>query len=102
MNHVWSVAGKDSRADVSSTFLQPFLSYTTKKAWTITLNTESTYDWNAETWNIPIHFTVAKLVRFGKQPVSIGGALRCWANSASGGQQWCGFRMIVTPLFPKG
>jgi hypothetical protein len=99
-NHVWSVAGKESRSDVSSTFLQPFLSYTTKTAWTITLNTESTYDWTAEAWSVPIHLQASKLVKFGKQPISIGGGLRCWATSPAGGPHWCGFRIIFTPLFP--
>jgi hypothetical protein len=47
-NHIWSVAGSDSRPDISSTFLQPFLAYTTPDAWTYTLNLESTYDWKAE------------------------------------------------------
>jgi hypothetical protein len=47
-NHFWSFAGDDDRADVSSTFLQPFLSYTTPHAWTFALNTESTYDWESE------------------------------------------------------
>lgn len=101
LNHIWSVAGKDSRADVNSTFLQPFLSYTTRTAWTFTLNTESTYDWMGEQWAVPIHFQVAKLVRFGKQPVSFGVALRCWATSPAGGPEGCGPRVIVTPLFPK-
>lgn len=100
-NHVWSVAGKESRANVSSTLVQPFLSYTTKTAWTFTLNTESTYDWRGKSWNVPIHLQAAKLVKFGKQPISVGGALRCWAASAPGGPHWCGFRVIFTPLFPK-
>ena len=100
-NHIWSVAGKDSRADVSSTFLQPFLSYTTKSAWTFTVNTESTYDWEGRSWNVPIHLQATKLVKFGKRPVSVGGGLRCWAASAPGGPHWCGFRVIFTPLFPK-
>ena len=39
-NHIWSVAGSGSRPDVSTTFLQPFLSYTTPDAWTFTLQTE--------------------------------------------------------------
>jgi hypothetical protein len=29
-NHLWSFAGTHSRADVNATFLQPFISYTTK------------------------------------------------------------------------
>ena len=36
-NHIWSVAGGDSRADVNNTFLQPFVSYTTPTAWTYSL-----------------------------------------------------------------
>ena len=101
LNHIWSVAGKDSRPDVNSTFLQPFLSYTTRTAWTFTLNTESTYDWTAEQWSVPINFQVAKLVRFGKQPVSFGAGPRYWANSPSGGPEGWGLRFAVTLLFPK-
>jgi hypothetical protein len=100
-NHIWSVAGKESRADFSTTFLQPFVAYTTKTAWTFTINTESTYDWTGESWAVPIHVQVTKLVRVGMQPISVGGALRCWATSAPGGPQWCGFRLVFTPLFPK-
>jgi hypothetical protein len=100
-NHVWSVAGDDSRADVNSTFLQPFLAYNTKDAWTYNVNTEASYDWTGNHWSIPIHVTVTKLVKFGKQPVSFGGAMRCWVTSPRGGPQHCGFRIIVTPLFPR-
>lgn len=42
-NHIWSVAGNSDRPDISSTFLQPFISYTTPDAWTFSLNTENTY-----------------------------------------------------------
>src|SRR5438093_483773 len=40
-NHVWSFAGNDERQDISSTFMQPFLSYTTKSYTTFGVNTES-------------------------------------------------------------
>ena len=100
VNHTWSVFGKDSRAAVNSTFLQPFLAYTTKNAWTFTFNTESAYDWTGDTWNVPIHFQVSKLVKMGKQPVSVGIASRCWAASGPGGPQGCGFRLVFVPLFP--
>jgi len=101
-NHIWSVAGPSDRANVSSTFIQPFISYTTKTAWTFSINSESSYDWNAGHWSVPIHPGISKLVRFGKQPVSFAAALRCWATSPSGGPQGCGFRLAVTLLFPKG
>jgi hypothetical protein len=99
-NHIWSVAGDDDRADVNSTFIQPFLSYTTRTAWTFTLNTESTYDWNGHQWSVPIVFNVAKLVRLGKQPVSVGAGLKCWATTPAGGPQGCGARFTFTPLYP--
>jgi len=67
-NHIWSFAGDSDRSHVSNTFLQPFLAYTTKDAWTFSVNTESTYDWNATQWSVPTNASVAKLVRFGKQP----------------------------------
>ena len=100
LNHIWSVAGDDFRAEVNNTFIQPFMAYNTKSAWTFGLNAESSYNWTGEQWSVPIHITVSKLLKFGKQPVSLGGALRCWATSPSGGPQGCGFRLIGTLLFP--
>ena len=84
-NHIWSFAGDDDRADVNSTFLQPFVSYTTKDAWTFALNTESTYNWEAEDWSVPINFLVTKLIRIDKQPVSLGAGVRYWAASPDTG-----------------
>jgi hypothetical protein len=48
-----------------------------------------------------IHFTVTKLIKVGQRPISIGGALWCWAASPAGDPENCGLRIIVTPLFPK-
>lgn len=100
-NHIWSVAGSDNRPDISSTFLQPFLSYTTPTAWTYTLNTESTYDWKNEQWAVPLNAMVSKLVKFGDQRVSLGGGVRYWADGPDGGPHDWGFRLVVTFLFPK-
>jgi len=101
-NHIWSVAGDGNRADISNTFLQPFLSYTTPDAWTFTLNTESSYDWKAEDWAVPVNFQVSKLTRIGKQPVSLGAGLRYWAESSPNSPEGWGVRVILTFLYPKG
>ncbi len=100
-NHLWSFAGDEDRADVNSTFLQPFLSYTTKDAWTFGVNTESSYDWEAEAWSVPVNFTVGKLLKLGCQPVSITGGVRYWAESPDGGPEGLGFRFVFTILLPK-
>ncbi|MFG6081063.1 transporter [Paracoccus litorisediminis] len=102
-NHLWSVAGEDDRNDISSTFLQPFMAYTTPTAWTFSLNTESTYDWKAEEWSVPINMQIAKLMQFGAQPVSLQVGARYWADTPENGPKddW-GARASVTWLFPKG
>ena len=100
-NHVWSFAGDDDRADVNATFLQPFLTYTTPTQWTFALNTESTYDWEAGQWSVPVNANASKLMRFGKQLVSLGGGLRYWADSPDSGAESLGLRMTVTLLFPR-
>jgi hypothetical protein len=100
-NHLWSVAGDSDRQDISTTFLQPFMSYTTAKAVTFGLNTESTYNWKTEDWSIPVNLSVSRLLRFGKQPLSIGGGLRYWLETPPGGPQGWGFRVVVTLLYPK-
>lgn len=101
VNHIWSFAGDDNRSDVNSTFLQPFLTYTTKDAWTFALNTETSYDWNSNQWSVPINASVSKLVTFGKQPVSFQLGARYWATAPDNGPEGLGARASVTFLFPK-
>src|SRR5262245_18963260 len=79
-NHIWSFSGHDDRAEVNSTFLQPFFAHTTPSAWTYTLNSESTYDWRADDWTIPINAIVSKVEHFGKLPVSLGVGARWWLD----------------------
>lgn len=100
-NHIWSFAGDEDRPDVSNTFLQPFISYTTHDAWTFSLNTESTYDWKSEEWSVPINFQVSKLVKFGAQPVSLSAGARYWATAPENGPEGWGVRVGMTFLFPK-
>jgi hypothetical protein len=99
-NHIWSIAGKSDRADVSATFVQPFLSYTTKGATTFTIQTETTYDWQGDNWLVPIAGAVSQLVVIGKQPISIGGGVKYWVASPTGGPEW-GLRLNVALLFPR-
>ena len=101
VNHIWSFAGDDDRADVSATFVQPFLSYTTPTAWSFALNTESTYDWKNEKWSVPVNMTVSKVVNLGGQMVSLVGGLRYWVDSPDNGPEGFGGRFVVILLFPR-
>lgn len=101
-NHIWSVAGDEDRADVSQTLLQPFMSYTTPDAWTFTLQTETTYNWETEEWAVPVNAVASKIVTLGGQPVSLFAGARYWAQSPAGAPEGWGFRFGATLLFPRG
>ncbi|MEZ5832625.1 MAG: transporter [Dongiaceae bacterium] len=99
-NHVWSFAGDHDRADVSSTFVQPFLNYTTSTATTIFLNAEASYDWETDQASIPINLGVNQLFKIGGQAFQIGAGVRYWADSPDGGPDDFGFRINLVALFP--
>jgi hypothetical protein len=100
-NHLWSVAGDDDRADVNATFLQPFVSYVTKTKTTIGLNTESTYDWEADQWSVPVILQVAQLFKIGPQILQFAVSGKYWAVSPDNGPEGWGLRVQLTLLFPK-
>ena len=100
VNHVWSFAGDDDRADVSSTFIQPFIAYAASGGWTYTLNTESSYDWVADEWSVPINFMVTKLTKIREQPISIQAGVKYWADSPDSGPHGVGGRLALTFIFP--
>ena len=100
-NHLWSFAGDDDRADVSATFLQPFVTYTTPTAWSFSGTTESTYDWEGSQWSVPLNLVVTKVTRIGGQLVSIGGGLRYWADVPESAPEGFGARLVVALLFPR-
>lgn len=100
-NHITSVAGKGSRSDINATFLQPFVSYTTPRAWTFTAQTESTYDWEGEQWSIPLSLVAGKVTNVGGQLVSFSAGVRYWVDSPDAGPEGLGVRFVVTFLFPR-
>ncbi len=100
-NHIESFAGTDSRADVSSTFLNPFMSYVTSTKTTLGLSVDATRDWENDEWTVPVNATVAQLLKVGDQLMQVGGGVRYWADAPKGGPEGFGLRLQLTLLFPK-
>jgi hypothetical protein len=102
-NHLWDISGDDEAEDVNSTFLQPFVAYTTKTQTTFSLNSESTYNHEADSgdeWTVPINVTAAQLVKLGDQLTQFLVGYRHYAETPSGGPDY-GIRLQMTLLFPK-
>lgn len=99
-NHIWSYSGERERPNISDTFLQPFVGFTWPDTTSLTLNSESNYDWTAKNWTVPLNLTLGHLLRFGAQPVSFSAGARYNTTARSGQPQWGG-RFTITLLFPK-
>jgi hypothetical protein len=87
-------------ARVSATYVQPFASYTFPTFTTLNLSTESTYDWTAQRWTVPVIAGVSQLLKLGSQPISVGLSGKYTAMRPVGAPAW-GIRLSVTLLFPK-
>jgi hypothetical protein len=98
-NHIWSVGGLDDRSDVSTTFMQPFVTYTLPTATTFIVNTETTYDHISSTWIVPINVIAQQIIPINRRPVAFALGGRIYAESPRGGPDW-GLRFSVTLLYP--
>jgi hypothetical protein len=75
VNHLWSFAGDDDRADVNQTLIQPIVNYNLPRGWFLSSVPYITADWEKDgddRWTVPIGIGVGKVHRFGAQPVSLG------------------------------
>lgn len=99
-NHIWSLAGTDHTPNVSSTFLQPFLAYTTKTYTTFSLVTESTYDWGKDKWTVPLIATVSQLLKVEDTPIQLQLGPKWYAEGPTRAPDW-GIRFALFLLFPR-
>lgn len=99
-NYLRSVSGDGSRADVSSTFWQPFVAYTTSTYTAFGLNTESTYNFETRQWTVPFNLTVGQMLKVKGQIMQVILGYRYYATVPTGGPNH-GFRLQINFLFPK-
>jgi len=100
-NHVWSFAGDSDRADISNSLIQPFASYTWPNAWTVSVQSETTYNWESESWSVPVNIAASKLLFWGKLPVSLSAGAGYWLDSPESGPEGFRFRLQANFVFPK-
>ena len=101
VNHVWSFAGESDREDISNTLAQPFVSYTWPSAWTLSVVSESNYNWEASEWSVPVNVGLSKLVFFGPLPVNFQAGIGYWLESPDRGAEGVRFRFQATVVLPR-
>lgn len=99
-NHLRSFAGDGNRADISATYLQPFVARSLGQGRTVSASLESTYDWEAAQWTVPLNVGYSKVSRVGSQLVSYQGGLRYYMEAPDSAAEW-GLRFTFTLLFPR-
>jgi hypothetical protein len=89
---LWPFAdtGDINRGRLNRALVQPLITYTTARALTFTLQSETTIDWNTsgdQRTTVPIELLISRL-RLGVLPVSVqlGGGI--FVNTPSGGPDW--------------
>ena len=78
-NQVWSFSGDATRADVNQMFFQPFLAYQAARTITLSVNSETTANWEVDDgrWTVPINLSVSKLSSFGTSRQAISWDSAC-------------------------
>ncbi|MFA6548966.1 MAG: hypothetical protein WCT39_03435 [Candidatus Margulisiibacteriota bacterium] len=100
LNHIWSVAGNSSRGNVSATFMEPFLALSNKHGSTVTLLSESTYDWMNNQWTIPVELGVSQILPLFGYYFSAGATGIYNLQSPTNISRWS-TRITITLLLPE-
>ena len=93
------VCGRRRPQRPEHTFIQPFLARQFPGGRTVTVNLESSYDWNGGQWNVPVNLVYSKVTKLGSQMLSWAGGVRYFVETPGDGPEW-GDRLVLTLMFP--
>ena len=100
-NHIESFAGDSGRADISSTFVNPFISRTFEGGWTLGTQLEHTFDHENDRDTGVWAVFLSKVTRIGGQSVSFGLSPKYWYKDSAGSPEGLALRFNATLLFPR-
>ena len=100
-NQTWSYAGDARRSDVSLTYMQPFISYTLARGSSVGISSESSYNWESDSWTVPIIGDVSQVLPFFfHEYISISLAGMYYPVPSRNSPEW-GTRVTLTFIFLK-
>ena len=100
-NQIWSFSGNNNRADVNQMFLQPFFAYQATRTLTVTLQSETTANWEVDEdrWTVPINVLFGKMSTFGAFPASYQLGFGGFLEHPAVGPSWK-IRAAIVVLLP--
>lgn len=101
VNQIWSVAGDADRSDVNQMYIQPFVTHNWKSGAGLTVNSETTFNWEANSTNAYINIMAGGLTKFGNQLVQLQVGPRIQVASPQGSKSPFGVRTAIIFVFPK-
>ena len=100
-NHIESFAGTGSRADISSTLFNPFLSKQFEGGWSLGTQVEHTFDHKNSLDTGSASVFLSKVTKIGDQMVSFSVTPKYWYEDTDYSPEGFGLRLAITFLFPK-
>ena len=97
----WSVGGNGASGTQNNFYYQPFLAYVTPTAWTFTVVSQSTYNYDVHKAVNPYFLTLGKLVVHDGLPVNYTIGMSYMGTTLPGGPSGFGGRAQITFAFPK-
>ncbi len=101
VNQIWSVAGDAERSDVNQMYLQPFITHNWKSGAGLTVNSETTFNWEASSTTSYINIMAGGLTKFGNQLVQLQAGPRIQVAAPESAKSPFGVRAAVIFVFPK-
>ncbi|MDI1323990.1 MAG: hypothetical protein PSV36_14660 [Algoriphagus sp.] len=101
VNQIWSIAGDAERSDVNQMYLQPFITHNWKSGAGLTVNSETTLNWEANSTTSYINIMAGGLTKFGNQLVQLQVGPRIQVAAPETGKSPFGVRAALIFVFPK-
>lgn len=97
----WNLGGSAISGTQNNLYWQPFVAYVTSNAWTVSVNTQSVYNYDVHRTQNPVNAQLSKLVVTNGLPISYQIGARYNVTSMPGGAQGWGARASITFVFSK-
>ena len=97
----WNMGGNPAFGTQNNLYGQPFIAFTTKNAFTYTVNMEAQYNYDTHRTSNPLYAGVSRLMVFDGVPLQLGAGPMYYVSNTPGGPSGWGARATATLVILK-